>query len=449
MSAGRRSLFAIARKLALAALVAMLGLVAAEFGFRGWLWLRGEPFDPARLKRDAENAVDPSANYLPRLGRERLSDSEGKPIGILHPYTGSEQEHDTGGVLEHFRRGVAENEYSVLVVGGSVASLFATSASEELERALEGDPRLAGRKVCVLDYAHPSYKEPQQLMRVAYLLSLGYRPDAVIDIDGFNETALAYENAAQGTNPSYPSYPVWGVLVNSFGALDPEELDLTLELWRLRDETRDWIGTALRWRLYESSIAAHFVASHMRSVSNQRLVAQTKLIEHAARIREGSELRWQARGPEFESAPAAVLEQCARLWFESSLSMHALCEARGIAYLHVLQPTLHDPSSKPLSAEERALDPGPDAWKPAVVAGYPMLRARAREFENHGVSFLDASQAFADTSETLYFDACHFEAAGSRLLAQRIAAYFREHLLGELHGSATATRAPRTTAEAR
>lgn len=93
--------------------------------------------------------------------------------------------------------------------------------------------------------------------------------------------------------------------------------------------------------------------------------------------------------------------------------------------------------------------PGPESWKPAVIAGYPMLRERAKELEKHGLVFLDASQTFADTSATLYFDPCHFAPEGSRLLGQRIAPYFLGHVLGEQRNGVSPASASHVTAEAR
>jgi hypothetical protein len=411
--------------------------------------MHGQPYDTEKAKRDIVDGLDAIAKFVPGTNREKMIDDKDAPIGILNPYTGSEQELDTGAVLEHFRTQTAADEYSVLVVGGSVASLFGCRASDDLEKLLQKDPRLAGRTVRVLDYAHPTYKEPQQLMRVAYLLSLGYRPDAVINIDGFNEMALAYENATAGTNPAYPSFPVWGRLLQGFSVVDPESFDLTMEMWRLRKLAHDWIDWALRWRIYESSIAFRIVRSHVRGITNERFLVHTKLNEHIAHMAETMEARKQEQGPEFDRDPQRVFEQCARTWLESSISLSALCRSRGIAYLHVLQPTLHDSGSKPLSEEEKAIPPGPPAWRPAIESGYPMLRERAKELEQRGIAFLDASQAFADVRTTLYFDTCHFVPEGDHILAAIIAPYFLEHTLPRATTESAQTSVPRSDQEAR
>jgi hypothetical protein len=93
--------------------------------------------------------------------------------------------------------------------------------------------------------------------------------------------------------------------------------------------------------------------------------------------------------------------------------MAAMCRARGIVYIHVLQPTLWDRNSKPLTAHERELDAREIGWTTPVRTGYPELRKRGAQLREKGVEFLDGSQAFACVQDELYYDHCHFVAAGA------------------------------------
>jgi hypothetical protein len=419
--------FALAKKFALGALLFALSLVLCELGARGWMRFRGSPYDRARVERSLQDAAAAIADFAPEFGRPKPRATHRAPIGVLHPFTGSELAHDTGGVLAHFRNGVPANEYSVVIVGGSVAFDIAISVRDVLEQALER--ALPGRVVHVLNYAHPAYKEPQQLTRLAYLLSFGYRPDAVINIDGFSEIAVAYENAIQGTNPSYPSFSTWGELVQSSGAWSPAELDSMLALRHWRDSAREFATRALKWNLHDSCIGGLAIQARLDTLLRRRSELDAALHRSQARFGSSTGMNRQVNGPEFMHGAADVFDECARNWYESVLSIQALCEARNITYLHVLQPTLYDPGSKPMSAEELALPSGPVVWKEAIAAGYPILRARAAVLERSGVHFLDASQAFADVHETLYVDACRFTPRGAELLGQKIAAHFVEREL--------------------
>jgi hypothetical protein len=104
--------------------------------------------------------------------------------------------------------------------------------------------------------------------------------------------------------------------------------------------------------------------------------------------------------------------------------MQALCRARGIVFLHVLQPAACYAGSKPLTPEETAQAGKPQLWTEAAAAGYPRLREIGAELAAEGVDFLDATGIFAGHPEPLYKDSCHFGAEGCAILGPRIAEAF-------------------------
>ena len=117
----------------------------------------------------------------------------------------------------------------------------------------------------------------------------------------------------------------------------------------------------------------------------------------------------------------SLLESAANVWYESSRILRAICDARGIPYVHVLQPTLHDEGSKPLTDEERGSATLVESMRVAVRDGYPLLRERGFALAAEGERFVDASRLFAGVAETLYYDACHFRAPGTDMLAREAA----------------------------
>ena len=127
------------------------------------------------------------------------------------------------------------------------------------------------------------------------------------------------------------------------------------------------------------------------------------------------------RGPRFDTEIEAALGTMTLCWAESSRSLQGICRARGIPYLHVLQPTLHDEGSKPLTPAEIESGRAKQAFVEGVRRGYPMLRRAGAELRAAGVNFVDCSLIFQDVETGLYFDACHFRKTGITMLAERIA----------------------------
>lgn len=404
------------KRLLLAVISAFIGLILAEGGHRTILAVRGEAYSISDTRDEFKRIAYPNREFIP--GQRAGTTFEGAQ---LHPYSGSEKEHDTGGVLAHFRKGTPRHEFTVLVVGGSVAAGWANRSPRLFKQALKADPRFANKSIKVLNYAHHSYKQPQQLTRIAYLLSMGYRPDAVINLDGFNETALAMAGTRVGIHPLYPSMPVWGVIVKNVTSMDGQDLAILGQLWEMRTDAREEIEFVLDNNLHGSSIIGSLALNRARAYTRENVtLQQTFGIKNEGQKR----LPRQVRGPDFNRKQGAILKQCARNWYESSVSLDAMCKARGIAYLHVLQPSLYDKGSKTKSPEEETLPEPPFGWRSGPEHGYPLLRKAGSQLLELGVAFHDASQVFVDVKEKVYHDACHLEVFATDLLTVEIAAAF-------------------------
>jgi hypothetical protein len=332
-------------------------------------------------------------------------------------------------VLKSFREGFPDDAYVIVVVGGSVAANWSQDVMGGFAKHLAADPRLAGRDVRVLPYAHAAYKQPQQATRLAYLLSFGYRPDAVINLDGFNELASSISNVLGGTNPVYPSGPVWGAVLRDRKEMGAETIDALIDYRNARNAVAGSVGTAKRWHLSASSLATALAQRRLGALVDRASDAQERYM-HAisAATRRDEGLERQMNGPPFSNQPDEVFRLAVASWYEGSLSLQGLCAERGIDYVHCLQPALHDPGSKVLSQEEIAIGDGPPGWREAIVRGYPMLRERGEELVRHGVAFADVSRTFEGVEKTLYFDPCHFHSSGNVMLSEAIARHFLEHL---------------------
>jgi hypothetical protein len=399
---------------------AALALVAVEASARLWLSATSRPWDRARVVAELallrEQVLGSSAAEVEHEPAEAPAAAEAGAARVVQPYVGFDLER-TARNLErdlalHHERGA--EAFEVLLLGGSVAANFGYHGREPLLEVLASDPRLAGRELLLYNYARAAHKQPQQVNQANYLFALGLRPDAVIDLDGFNELAVASMNARRGVHPALPASEQWLPLVTG-SALDSRTLELTADVLLARNRLLEELDACLGSAGLRSALVGSLL---VRSIDRRR-GDYSRAVERLTEERDREELRGLA-GPTLAEGDREPLETCVRIWREGTLSLAAACAARGITYLHVLQPTLHDAGSKPLSADERATGKAHPTWETAAREGYPLLRAEGAQLRAGGLAFFDASGVFRERSETLYFDACHFRAPGHELLARAI-----------------------------
>ena len=90
-------------------------------------------------------------------------------------------------------------------MGGSVARQFAVNATDLLSDELATCPEFVGWTCQFVRLAGDGYKQPQQLMTLIYMLSLGAEFDVLINLDGQNEAVLPkIDNIPFGLNSAFP-----------------------------------------------------------------------------------------------------------------------------------------------------------------------------------------------------------------------------------------------------
>jgi hypothetical protein len=312
------------------------------------------------------------------------------------------------------------------ILGGSVADQFATRASGNLIDELRQASFFTGKDLVIVNLALEGYKQPQQLLSVNYLLTLGAEFDILINIDGYNEIVLpVVENAPNHVFAGFPRS--WHLRVTEAGNL--EVMRTIGRIAYLKDQARSWAERVrgrpwcysptlnLAWRLYHANIRLELFREY--SILNR--------LKHDERDAAAS------GPPEEFSGDAELYEHCAAIWMRSSLRLHQLCAANGVRYYHFLQPNQYVPGSKSMAGREMM-----EAWQPGhrgqtpVERGYPLLVRNGRNLADRGVSFTDLTRLFADHPEQTYGDwCCHLTARGNELMAQRIAEVIRNSLPGE------------------
>jgi hypothetical protein len=189
---------------ALQLLLVITGLVLLEVGLRGYFRFRGKPYDPEETLKQVQHFPRVNHEFLPKEAVNQAgAESAALDALSLHPYLGWDanvgfDQIDRDNHEEH--TGESLGAWSILVVGGSVAAGFSgdEDATNAVSLILSSSPEIPRRRSKFMNLGRGGYKEPQQINFVVYLLSLGFKPDIVLNIDGFNEVALGNNNKFEG-----------------------------------------------------------------------------------------------------------------------------------------------------------------------------------------------------------------------------------------------------------
>lgn len=296
------------------------------------------------------------------------------------------------------------DDIKVLILGGSVAlatSLFDNAGifADKLNRHFETT------RFSVYNAAVPGGKQPGQYFKLVYFDLLGFRPDVVVNIDGFNEIALPLYENFNLKNPA--------IFPRAFSA----HVDSASDYARSCLETSDRFMAA-GTRLPVVALGYDF---------------------YARRCKEGIEkvtLPWWRdlmKTPDF----ATYVKQSETIWRVSSNKMQAFSSSHGIDYLHVLQPNQYYPGSKIFSDWEKENAVNLPIYGDIIRQYYRLLPGEGLEDEN----FYDQRMAFQNMDATLYVDnCCHFNRAGNEALVEDIIRRFEPIFQRRLRGEATGRR---------
>jgi hypothetical protein len=165
----------------------------------------------------------------------------------------------------------AADRYVIGLIGGSFDFQVGAHAGSELARFLERSPRLAGRRVEIVNLAVGGFKQPQQLLVVQVMLMLGGHFDCIVNIDGFNEVALAEENIVTNTPAWFPRG--WARLLDAVPTREQQRrigdlvvLDEQRAEWQSRAEAWWWSPTAQFLWLFADRRLADRTAALRREV---------------------------------------------------------------------------------------------------------------------------------------------------------------------------------------
>lgn len=345
------------------------------------------------------------------------------PTTVIHPEVHDAdfmENYGFGPGTGPFLREKKENEVVVAVFGGSVAKQFALyGPMEKFAETLKQLPEYAGKNIVFTVPSNYGFKQPQQLLTLNFLLSIGAQFDAILVIDGFNEVAMPYsENYARNVFPFYPRF--WNIRMQSLSAA-PEMRSIIGRI-ALQQEKQENIALFMRDSFVGKSPTARLLCQlYDKNLEKEIIADQTLLFEQEADERSGYIVTGPSRVYENNDQ---FFSDLAANWKESSLLMHQLATANGMQYYHVLQPNQYIPNSKPMGAEEKKIAFKEDHhYRADVERAYPLLQQAGQELRELGVQFYDMVSVFSDVPEQTYIDdCCHLTRFGYGLLSDAVSA---------------------------
>ena len=304
------------------------------------------------------------------------------------------------------------------VLGGSFAHGVSTT-SNILKGALSKVPRFKGKEIILIHMAVGGYKQPQQLMKFNYYLTLGAQFDVIINIDGFNEIAIpGTENLPKGVHPLYPRS--WYYFID--GALNEDMLSI--------------YGSRAHAKKQQSQYASFFSLPLLRysisgnllwKLANRNAVskishADVALIKY--RESDANKRRYVATGPDYTvTSSEAYFKDMAEVWARTSKLLYSQCIGLGIDYYHYLQPNQHVKGSKPMSEHEKKIAfSSRSLYGKEATEGYPYLIEQGKTLKAEGFPYYDLTMIFSENSKELYIDnCCHLNMPGYAIVARKIA----------------------------
>ena len=313
---------------------------------------------------------------------------------------------------------IRDDQYVIGIFGGSVGVWFCQIGAHRLVEDLKKSDLFTNKEIVPLCFSHEGYKQPQQLLVLAYFLSIGQQFDMVVNIDGLNEAALGSLNNQRGLDISMPSAQHIEPLINLIdqATLTPEKLQSLAAIERDKERLNSLVERMQRTRL----ATVNFVLERIyKRTLNDYYAELGRFANLPSNPRGNSLIQPTAKVKNREGA--AVFEDIARNWVASSLLMNQMLAGRAVPYFHFLQPNQYY-GTRVFSADEARVALSNDSpFKASTEQGYPLFERESAALT--GVRFFSAVHAFDDERAQVYMDnCCHYTLVGNYRLADFMAA---------------------------
>ncbi len=334
-------------------------------------------FDPYKNILPARNFVDTRGVQHNAVGFRRSSEvSKTKPANTYRIFLmGGSTAYGTGGLWPHLQR-----DFAVLKNTETIDAY--------LERIL--GEALPGKRIEVINAAITSTWTHHHLIYLNQTI-LGYDPDMVLLLDGYNDFFHA--------SPDHDQFGSYIYNTQASGILG--------------EPTIAALGRANAWWIYRRSALAHVT---IRSLRTLKLVVTAPFVE-------------RNRAPMNVERSVANLEQVfPRNALATQRRIGLILRDAGVVPVFMLQPMLIlEREHKPMSAmEQRLFDFNVESYLPNYEQFMHRAVAMVRERETAmaaelGAHFIDLTGIYGGVAEQIYTDYCHLTPRGNEMLARVVA----------------------------
>ena len=338
-----------------------------------------------------------------------------------------------------------DDQFVVGVFGGSVAANYSIFVIQQAKfgEHLKRIPGYEDAEPILLSFAAGGYKQPQQLLILSYLLSIGQQFDLVVNIDGFNEVALSYLNNQRQIDLTMPSVQHVSPLT-SIG--DNRLSERLLALFLNIASTKRALVRANNVRRKARLTSVYMLASTYALIQRRRIRKMTVEVD---KISTGGNAQPESSVYYYYTRDAVVPDaqystEVARHWATSSVLMHRLLASHGIPYVHVLQPNQYFKTSRTYGHEERSIAFDPKSpYEKGVEIGYPALIEQLGSLRSEGVQVFDGTGILDRIRAPVYKDTCcHYTVEGQKALSSFVVESITGVLAESLPDRVTRARAP-------
>ena len=342
-------------------------------------------YDEDYLEKKSVFYKDKQLKYFvhPYFGLASIGDKKYKPEGIANDY-----------LFHSVALSAKKNDIKVLLLGGSVAAFLSNNITKnEIAQDQEFNTVFANTLNTHFGVNHFSVynasilggKQPQQVFKLMYLDLVGFKPDIVINVDGFNELALTLSDNFDAKLP----------------AVYPRQHNRAISRTALDNECGDYSNYFVK---SNSKIAIiELVGLIVINNCHKEITVSPTDVPY-----------WAEKNS--KSYPQYV-DESVKIWAKSSNQIFDFLKPKKIGYIHVLQPNQYQLNSKPLSEKEKIEYLSFPYYGDHITKNYHLLSNDLIKSDN----FTDLRLIFKNEKRTVYADhCCHLNKLGNSLLAEKI-----------------------------